>query len=127
MAETDEGPRRFSVEIADEPPERSAGLMFRTDLPADHGMLFVLDRPGPAGFWMRNTPLPLDLLFVGEDGRVTAILKGEPNSDVIISPGRPARFVLELNRGAAARNGVEEGDLLVHPAITRAVGPGGAG
>lgn len=123
IAETDEGERRFSVEIADEPAERSAGLMFRTDLPDDRGMLFVLDGIGDVGFWMKNTPLPLDLLFIGADGRVKAILQGEPMSEAIISPDQPVRFVLELKAGTAERNGIEDGDRLRHPAIA---GAGGA-
>lgn len=125
VAETDEGERRFSVEIADDDAERSAGLMFRTDLPDDRGMLFVLAGTGKVGFWMKNTPLPLDLLFIGPDGRVKAILHGEPQSEAIISPDEPVRFVLELKAGTAARNGIEDGDLLVHPAIAAASGNAG--
>lgn len=114
---TGRGERSFAVEIADEPVERSAGLMFRTDLPDDRGMLFVLEGEGQAGFWMKNTPLPLDLLFIGSDGRVRAILHGEPQSEALISPHVPVRYVLELRAGTAARAGIEPGDLVTHPAI----------
>ena len=127
VAQTDAGARKFSIEIADEPAERAAGLMFRTALPDDRGMLFVLDGVGQAGFWMKDTPLPLDLLFIGQDGRVKAIMHGEPLSEAVISPGQPVRFVLEFKAGTAERNGIEDGDLLVHPAISGANGTGHAG
>ncbi|HEV7254462.1 MAG TPA: DUF192 domain-containing protein [Mesorhizobium sp.] len=120
VIETDGGERSFEVEIADEPAERSSGLMHRESLPDGRGMLFVLDGYREAGFWMKNTPLPLDLLFIGQDGRVKAILQGEPFSEAIITPGVPARFVLEFKAGTAAEAGIEEGDLLRHPAITAA-------
>jgi hypothetical protein len=125
--ETEQGGRRFTIEIADEPGERAAGLMFRESMPDDRGMLFVLEGNGQAGFWMKNTPLALDLLFVGQDGRVKAILPGEPLSEAVITPGVPVRFVLELKAGTAARAGIEEGDLLRHPAISEAPGIGSAG
>jgi uncharacterized protein len=117
---TQSGEKRFDIEIADEAVERSAGLMFRQQLPDNRGMLFVMDGEGRAGFWMKNTPLPLDLLFIGADGRVRAILKGEPESEALISPEAPVSYVLELKAGTAAGNGIAEGDLLVHPAIAAA-------
>lgn len=120
VVKTPGGDRRFTVEIADESIERSAGLMYRTDMPDDRGMLFVLEGEGNAGFWMKNTPLPLDLLFIGSDGRVKAILHGEPQSEALISPHEPVRFVLELKAGTAARAGIKDGDLVVHPAMASA-------
>ena len=66
---------------------------------------------------MKNTPMPLDLIFVGQDGRIRAIKKGEPLSEAIISPGEPVRFVLELKAGTAAKDGIADGNLLRHPAI----------
>ncbi|MCV0396802.1 MAG: DUF192 domain-containing protein [Rhizobiaceae bacterium] len=124
VAETSFGPRRFSIEIADDPTERARGLMFRESMPDDRGMLFVFDATRPVGFWMRNTPMPLDLVFIGEDGVVRAILPGEPLSDDTISPGPgvPIRFVLELKRGTAKAAGIREGTRLVHPAIVAAAG-----
>ncbi|RUW98460.1 DUF192 domain-containing protein, partial [Mesorhizobium sp. M2A.F.Ca.ET.037.01.1.1] len=79
--------------------------------------LFVFDRTDEVDFWMKNTPMALDLVFVGEDGRIKAIKRGEPESEAIISPGQPVRFVLELKAGTAARDGIKEGDFLRHPAI----------
>lgn len=117
VVSTGSGDRSFSIEIADTSAEREAGLMFRQTMADDHGMLFVFDRTGEVDFWMKNTPMALDLVFVGEDGRVKAVMRGEPESEAIISPGQPVRFVLELKAGTAARDGIKEGDLLRHPAI----------
>jgi len=117
VAETAQGRRSFVIEVADNGFERSRGLMFRRDLPADRGMLFVFERTSPRGFWMRNTPLPLDLIFISESGRVVAIRKGAPFSDELIAPAYPVRFVLELHEGAAAQSGIEIGARLRHPLI----------
>jgi uncharacterized membrane protein (UPF0127 family) len=122
VAETDNGERSFSIEIADDPGERSRGLMFRQEMDENHGMLFVFEESQPVGFWMKNTPLPLDLLFIGADGRVRAIEKGEPFSEAPIAPGEPVQFVLELNAGTAAKTGIEDGDMIRHPAISQAAG-----
>jgi uncharacterized membrane protein (UPF0127 family) len=122
IAETDEGERSFTIEIADDPGERSRGLMFRQEMDDDHGMLFVFEASQPVGFWMKNTPLPLDLVFIGEDGKVRAIERGEPFSEAPIAPGEPVQFVLELNAGTAAEAGIEDGDLIRHPAISQAAG-----
>ena len=122
VAETAGGPKNFSIEIADDDLERSTGLMFREDMPDDRGMLFVFPQTRLLGFWMRNTPMPLDLVFVGEDGRVQAVLPGEPFSEAGISPGVPGRFVLELKRGIANRTGIAPGIRLRHPAIDAVAG-----
>jgi uncharacterized membrane protein (UPF0127 family) len=124
IAVTKNGERSFSIEVADTEPEREAGLMFREDMAASHGMLFVFDETRDVSFWMKNTPMPLDLIFVGQDGRIRAIKKGEPQSEAIISPGEPVRFVLELKAGTAAKEGIADGNLLRHPAIGTASGPG---
>ena len=124
VAETASGPHSFTIEIADESSERERGLMFRQDMDDDHGMLFVFPETKEAGFWMKNTPMPLDLIFIGEDGRVRGILPGEPFSEAVISPGKPVRFVLELKAGTARKNGIAEGDRLRHPVIDMVTGPG---
>ncbi|RUW76413.1 DUF192 domain-containing protein [Mesorhizobium sp. M1E.F.Ca.ET.063.01.1.1] len=124
VAVTGSGEHSFSVAIADTSDEREAGLMFRKDMAADHGMLFVFEKSGEVNFWMKNTPMPLDLVFVGEDGKIKAIKRGEPESEAIISPGHPVRFVLELKAGTAAKDGLEDGDLLRHPVIAKASGAG---
>jgi uncharacterized membrane protein (UPF0127 family) len=114
---TGRGDRAFRIEVARAPAERAAGLMYRTDMAADHGMLFVFDRSQDVAFWMKDTPMPLDLLFIGDDGRVKTIRQGEPWSQAIIPSGGPVRFVLELKAGTAARSGIAEGDLVRHPVI----------
>ena len=121
VVETKAGDRAFTVEIADDPAERQAGLMFRETMDDDHGMLFVFEATQPVGFWMKNTPMPLDLVFIGPDGRIAAILPGEPFSEAVISPADPVRFVLELKAGTAGRNGIADGDLVRHPKIAAVV------
>lgn len=124
IAETAGGERSFTIEVADEQSERSAGLMFRETMDDDHGMLFVFPETRPVGFWMKNTPMPLDLVFIGEDGKVLDVLPGEPFSEALISPG-PAvqvRYVLELKRGIAEKNGVAGGVAMRHPVIAQTAG-----
>lgn len=122
VAVTDGGERKFTIEIADDAAERSAGLMYRKTMADDHGMLFVYDHMQPVSFWMKNTPMPLDLVFISEDGTIRAIKKGEPQSEAVIAPDEPVRFVLELKAGTAARQGIDDGDLVRHPAIGAAAG-----
>ncbi|MCO5066010.1 MAG: DUF192 domain-containing protein [Rhizobiaceae bacterium] len=107
----------FKVEVADDSSERSRGLMFRREMAADHGMLFVFQKQQPLAFWMKNTILPLDLVFIDQEGVVQAVLPGTPFSEAPISPGVPSKFVLELNQGTAARLGIGPGDEVVHPFI----------
>lgn len=122
VAVTAGGERRFTIEVADEAREQQRGLMFRQEMADDHGMLFDLGETRQTSFWMENTPMPLDLVFIGEDGKVRAILPGEPFSRRGISPGEPVRFVLELKRGVSAANGIAPGDRLRHPVIDAAAG-----
>ncbi len=118
------GARSFSIEVADTEAEREAGLMYRQDMADDHGMLFVFEMQKQVGFWMRNTPMPLDLIFVGQDGKIRAVKHGEPFSEAVVSPGVPVRFVLEFKAGTAAANGIGYGDLLRHPAVGSVPGSG---
>lgn len=120
VADTPSGQRSFSIEVADEAAERAAGLMFRETMPDDRGMLFVFEETRTVGFWMKNTPMPLDLLFIGPDGRVKAVLPGEPYSEAVISPDEPVRYVLELKAGTASKQGITDGVLLKHPKIADA-------
>ena len=126
VAVTAGGERSFTIEIADDQSERSAGLMFRESMDDDHGMLFVFPETRPIAFWMKNTPMPLDLIFIGQDGIIRDILPGEPFSEAQIAPDEPVRFVLELKRGTAEKAGIKDGDLVRHPAIGDA-GAGGSG
>jgi uncharacterized membrane protein (UPF0127 family) len=124
IVETAAGEREFSIEVADDNAERSRGLMFRRDLPETRGMLFVFEETRRVAFWMKNTPLPLDLIFIGEDGRVQAILPGEPFSEAPIAPRGPVRFVLEVHEGTAKELGIMAGDRLRHPEIDAIAGAG---
>ncbi|MGB5871252.1 MAG: DUF192 domain-containing protein [Albidovulum sp.] len=113
-----EGGARFSVEIADDSAERAQGLMFRDSMRASAGMLFVYDRPQKLSFWMRNTLIPLDIIFISAEGVVTHIHPmAVPKDETPIDGGGEAQFVLEINGGLAAGLGLEEGAVLRHPAI----------
>jgi uncharacterized membrane protein (UPF0127 family) len=118
--ETAAGERRFRIEIADDDGERARGLMFRTVMPDDRGMLFVFRSTRLLTFWMKDTPMPLDLLFIDEDGVVRAVMPGIPYSEAPISPPVPVRFVLELKSGTAQKAGIAEGDRIHHPQIDAA-------
>lgn len=122
VAATAGGNRSFSIEIARDDRERSAGLMFRESMADDHGMLFVFDETQPVGFWMKNTPMPLDLVFIDENGRVESVRRGEPFSEALIPSRGPVRFVLELKAGIAEKAGIKEGVVLRHPLIGAASG-----
>lgn len=101
------------AEIADTDETRAQGLMFRTEMAEDHGMLFVFPAERPIGFWMRNTLIPLDMLFVKNDGTIAHIHENaKPQDDTVINSEGPVSRVLELNGGAAARMGLKEGDRL---------------
>lgn len=117
VVQTGEADAKFSVEVADDSGERSRGLMFRKEMAADHGMLFVFQMQQPLAFWMKNTVLPLDLVFIDENGKVRAVLPGTPFSEAPISPGEPVKYVLELNQGTAKRLGIDPGDQVDHPLI----------
>lgn len=108
----------FSVEVAATAEQRQRGLMFRDSLPADGGMLFVSPEERVVHMWMKNTLIPLDMLFLGPDGRILKVAAmAEPGSTEILSSGVPAKGVLELPGGTAARLGITEGDRVVHPAF----------
>lgn len=124
LVETAKGERSFTIEVADTDSERSAGLMFRTEMADTHGMLFVFENTRRVAFWMKNTPMPLDLIFIGEDGRIAAIMPGEPFSTSPISPSASVRFVLELKAGTAQKAGIADGDRVRHPRIDRIAGAG---
>lgn len=117
------GPIVLSVEIADDPEEQAKGLMFRPSLAADHGMLFVFDDVRPAGFWMKNTMIPLDMLFIDDAGIVRNIAaRTEPYSERLIASDGPVRAVLEIAGGQAAAYGIVPGSGVRHPAFTQARG-----
>ena len=114
----DWGTARFSVEVADDPKERSLGLMNRPSMPSGAGMLFVYEEPQRAVFWMKNTLIPLDMIFLDESGVVTRIHENARPLDLTgIEGGDGVKYVLEINGGLARRLGITEGSALRHPAI----------
>lgn len=108
---TAKGTHRFDVEVAATPLEQEKGLMFRKELAPDSGMLFPMDPPRTASFWMKDTLIPLDMLFIHTDGTI-AFLKSDaqPYSRIPVSAGVPVAAVLELRGGRAAELGIAEGD-----------------
>ncbi|MEM6491912.1 MAG: DUF192 domain-containing protein [Pseudomonadota bacterium] len=114
--ETAGGPVVLTVELADSRAQQRQGLMFRRSLPEDAGMLFDYRTPRTIQMWMRNTFIPLDMIFIGVDGRVVDIAeRATPLSEEIIASRAKARAVLEVNGGAANRWGVAIGDRVVTP------------
>lgn len=105
---------RYSIEIADSDVSRARGLMERTQMDADHGMLFVFDADAPRAFWMKNTKIPLDMLFFDAERRLVSVQHDVPPCLAAPCPaypsGAPARYVLELNAGQARKIGVTSGD-----------------
>jgi uncharacterized protein len=112
---TASGPHRFAVEVARTPAQMEQGLMFRREMAPDAGMLFIYPQPTVATMWMRNTLIPLDMLFVDKSGRIVNIhQRAVPGSLEIISAAAPVEAVIELNGGTAARLGIKPGDTVRH-------------
>lgn len=112
------GTARFDISIADDPAERNRGLMFVEDMAPLQGMLFVYDQPQRVSFWMRNTLIPLDMLFIGADGVLRNIHKeAQPLDETPIFGGEDIQYVLEINGGMSDRLGLAPGDELQHPAF----------
>ena len=108
---TARGAFHFKVEIADTDATRERGLMFRKTLAGDRGMLFDFKTARPVAFWMKNTLIPLDMLFIGSDGRVISIAQNAtPMSETNIPSGGDVLAVLEIRGGRAAEIGVQPGD-----------------
>jgi len=113
---TEQGRFSFTVEIADTPQERQVGLMGRTDLTAQQGMLFIFSSPALNSFWMKDTPLALDIIFIGEEELVQQIAANTvPFSEELISPDQAYLFVLEVLAGTAADIGLQVGDRITLP------------
>ena len=116
IVETAVGERSFTIEIADDPGERERGLMFRDPLADDRGMLFEFPDVAERGFWMHNTPSPLDIIYIDPRGRIVSIAKNAtPQSDTVLPSNGPASGVLELRAGRADEIGAKAGDKVRHP------------
>ncbi len=119
--ETGAGPVPFTVELVDTPQTRAQGLMFRNTLAQNHGMLFDFKRVEAVTMWMKNTLIPLDMLFVRADGTIHHIAANtEPLSTRIIPSQGPVLAVFEIGGGEAQRLGIEVGDTLRHPVFGNA-------
>ncbi len=117
----DWGQARFTVEIADDEQERNQGLMHRESMPRSSGMLFVYPQPGSVGFWMRNTLIPLDMIFVDKAGTVRHVHHNAiPHDETPIQGGDGILVVLEINGGMAQTLGIVEGSQMQHPAFDQA-------
>jgi uncharacterized membrane protein (UPF0127 family) len=110
------GARTFQVEVARTPAEQAKGLMYRTSLAPDAGMIFLFDPPEYASFWMKNTYIPLDMLFIRTDGTIARIAANTtPRSLEPVSAGELVGTVLEIAGGRAAELGIREGDRVSWP------------
>ncbi|WP_372841074.1 DUF192 domain-containing protein [Phaeovulum sp.] len=112
------GQAQFNIEIADEPAERQQGLMYRESLATSAGMLFIYDYPQTSVFWMKNTLIPLDMLFIDSTGVVRQIqADAKPLDETHLEGGDEVLMVLEINGGLARRIGIQPGAELAHPRL----------
>ena len=116
MLTTGLGEFPISIELAQYPDQHQRGLMYVQSMDQDEGMLFVFNREEPRSFWMRNTPLPLDILYIDSDGFIVSwVANTTPFSLQALPSNAPAQFVLELNAGSIDHFGIEVGDQISHP------------
>jgi len=109
---------RFTAEIAADDRERAIGLMFREEMAEDRGMLFLFGGESERHFWMKNTPLPLDIIFIAADGTIVSIAEDTtPFSESVIPSNGPAKFVFEVNSGVTEKLGIAAGDRVMSPAM----------
>ncbi len=115
---------KFRVEVAQTAQQQHIGLMHRTELAADRGMLFAYDRPMAMRFWMRNTFIPLDMLFMKRDGRIDFIVENaEPHDESPLGPSTPMNAQLELPAGTVSKLGIKVGDVVRHAVFGNASVP----
>lgn len=116
------GTETFTLEVADTPKTQQLGLMHRKSMPQDRGMLFVFDEERERSFWMKNTHIPLDIIYADAAGKVVSVKQMEPLDEAGVPSDGPAKYAVELNRGAARRAAVGAGDVLVIPETAREPG-----
>jgi uncharacterized protein len=120
VVETARARHAVRVEIARTGPEQAKGLMNRASLDPDAGMLFLFDESEEHSFWMKNTLIPLDMIFIDDEGRIVGIVeRAEPRTTVSRTVGKPSRYVLEVNGGWAASRGVRAGDRVRFESVPR--------
>jgi hypothetical protein len=103
------GMHLIEVQVAATPEQRATGLMFRREMPASEGMLFVFEQPAPQCFWMKNTLLPLTAAFVADDGSIVNLADMKPQTTDSHCSDKPVRYVLEMNQGWFAKKGIKAG------------------
>jgi uncharacterized protein len=109
------GMHNIKAQLAVAPEQRQTGLMYRTEMPTQEGMLFVFEEPSVQCFWMRNTLIPLSIAFLADDGTVVNIADMQPQNDTSHCSARPVRFALEMNQGWFAKRGVKPGTRIGGP------------
>jgi len=109
------GAHHFTVEIAATPEQQERGLMFRKSIAPDRGMIFPYQPPQEVAFWMKNTLIPLDIVYIRADGTVGRIVNAEPMDITPLPSGEPVALVLEIGGGRAAQLGIKEGDKVSWP------------
>lgn len=118
VVQSQSGPHAFTVELADTPEDRARGLMFREQLAPDAGMLFDFHAERPVSFWMQNTLIPLDMLFIRADGKIANIhVNARPLDVTSIPSDGPVQFVLEIPGGRSVELGIAAGDRVEHDRI----------
>jgi len=116
---TDTAKVRFQVELAITAQDKAQGLMHRETLPDRAGMLFIYPNPQPVSFWMRNTLIPLDMIFIDDQGRVARVHHNAvPLDETPIYGGDAIKAVLEINAGLAKKYGISDTSMVVHPLIS---------
>lgn len=109
------GMHNVLAQVAHTPDQRQIGLMYRKEMPAHEGMLFVFERPAVQCFWMKNTLIPLTAAFLADDGTIINLADMTPHSEESHCSRRPVRFVLEMNQGWFSKKGLKSGDRLAGP------------
>ena len=113
------GMHNIVAQVAKTPEQRSTGLMYRQQMPAHEGMIFIFDSPATQCFWMRNTLIPLSAAFLADDGSIVNIEEMAPLKDDSHCSKKPVRYVLEMNKGWFAKLGLKAGDKLSGPLFDR--------
>ncbi len=109
------GKKTYTLEIAAKEDDRGRGLMFRDSMADDHGMIFVFTKDQPQNFWMKNTRIPLDIVFVESTGKIVSIRRMEPYVKKGTPSDNPAKYAIELNGGQAEAAGIKAGEALQIP------------
>lgn len=109
--------RSFLLEVAADGPTQEQGLMYRDSMPTDHGMLFVFANEQPRFFWMKNTRLPLDILYLDHTGKVVSVATMKPYDLTSVPSNSPAQYAIELNAGVITAVGITPGDTVAIPTL----------